>query len=201
LRASSPRRSAKILFVRSHTLNFRGSRLNLLRIQRSAKHGPRIRKAPSPTAAHPGQHPHETSCPRAARYAVSVRRPPAPSGLARGPRPADRQLCRRGRQAPQTRQPHCGSGGRGGGNFLIPEIAHRARRETAYREIGALIDAERLATNSICWRPGGTHSNASPAISASFVPAFTGSAQEGLQQPVSKVMPCRPPYRDRILDR
>jgi len=31
------------------------------------------------------------------------------------------------------------------GNFLTPEIAHTARRETAYREIGALIDAERLA--------------------------------------------------------
>jgi hypothetical protein len=36
--------------------------------------------------------------------------------------------------------------GRTGGNFLTPEIAHTARRETAYREIGALIDAERLAT-------------------------------------------------------
>jgi hypothetical protein len=35
--------------------------------------------------------------------------------------------------------------GKGGGNFLTPEIAHIARRETAYREIGALIDAERLA--------------------------------------------------------
>jgi hypothetical protein len=34
--------------------------------------------------------------------------------------------------------------GRTGGNFLTPEIAHTARRETAYREIGALIDAERL---------------------------------------------------------
>jgi hypothetical protein len=36
--------------------------------------------------------------------------------------------------------------GRGGGNFLTPEIAHTARREAAYREIGALIDQERLAT-------------------------------------------------------
>jgi hypothetical protein len=35
--------------------------------------------------------------------------------------------------------------GKGGGNFLTPEIAHIAPRETAYREIGALIDAERLA--------------------------------------------------------
>src|SRR6202048_973252 len=37
--------------------------------------------------------------------------------------------------------------GRGGGNFLTPEIARIARREAAYREIGALIDAERLATD------------------------------------------------------
>jgi hypothetical protein len=37
--------------------------------------------------------------------------------------------------------------GKAGGNFLTHEIAHTARRETAYREIGALIDAERLATN------------------------------------------------------
>ena len=37
--------------------------------------------------------------------------------------------------------------GRGGGNFVTPEIAHLARRGTAYREIGALIDEERLATN------------------------------------------------------
>src|ERR1700724_1281741 len=29
--------------------------------------------------------------------------------------------------------------GRRGGNFLTPEIAHIARRETAYREIGALM--------------------------------------------------------------
>jgi hypothetical protein len=34
---------------------------------------------------------------------------------------------------------------RTGGNFLTPEIARTARREAAYREIGALIDAERLA--------------------------------------------------------
>ena len=63
--------------------------------------------------------------------------------------------------------------GKTGGNFLTPEIAHTARREAAYREIGALIDAERLATNllvvhaarpSICSRPGGTHSNARRAI-------------------------------------
>ena len=32
--------------------------------------------------------------------------------------------------------------GKAGGNFLTPEIAHTARREAAYREIGALIDFE-----------------------------------------------------------
>ena len=32
--------------------------------------------------------------------------------------------------------------GKAGGNFLTPEIAHTARREAAYREIGALIDLE-----------------------------------------------------------
>ena len=32
--------------------------------------------------------------------------------------------------------------GRAGGNFLTPEIAHTARREAAYREIGARIDFE-----------------------------------------------------------
>ena len=43
--------------------------------------------------------------------------------------------------------------GRGGGNFLTPEIAHIARREVAYREIGALIDEERLATNLLSSMP------------------------------------------------
>jgi hypothetical protein len=43
--------------------------------------------------------------------------------------------------------------GKGGGNFLTPEIGHVARRETAYREIGALIDAERLATNLLSSMP------------------------------------------------
>src|ERR1700736_2415118 len=35
--------------------------------------------------------------------------------------------------------------GSAGGNLLPPEIAHTARRETPYRDIGALIDQERLA--------------------------------------------------------
>jgi hypothetical protein len=32
--------------------------------------------------------------------------------------------------------------GKAGGNFLTPKIAHIARRETAYREIGGLTDFE-----------------------------------------------------------
>ena len=39
------------------------------------------------------------------------------------------------------------------GNFLTAEIAHTARREAAYREIGALIDQERLATNLLSSMP------------------------------------------------
>ena len=51
--------------------------------------------------------------------------------------------------------------GRGGGNFLTPEIAHTARRETAYGEIGALIDAERLAEPPPVNGPSGAPSGAS----------------------------------------
>src|SRR3984893_10885788 len=36
---------------------------------------------------------------------------------------------------------------------VTPEIAHTARREAAYREIGALIDAELLATNLLSSMP------------------------------------------------
>src|ERR1700730_2254276 len=43
--------------------------------------------------------------------------------------------------------------GKAGGNFLTPEIAHTARPEAAYREIGALIDAERPATNLLSSMP------------------------------------------------
>ena len=43
--------------------------------------------------------------------------------------------------------------GKGGGNFLTPEIAHTARREAAYREIGAFFDAERLTTNLLSSMP------------------------------------------------
>lgn len=43
--------------------------------------------------------------------------------------------------------------GAAGGNFLTAEIFQIARREVAYREIGALIDVERLATNLLSSMP------------------------------------------------
>lgn len=43
--------------------------------------------------------------------------------------------------------------GRAGGNFLTAEIAHVARRESAYRELGAMIDESRLATNLLSSMP------------------------------------------------
>src|ERR1700736_1817865 len=78
--------------------------------------------------------------------------------------------------------------GRGGGNFLTPEIAHTARREAAYREIGALIDAERLATNLLSsmpltlnlLAPSGHAPERTSSCLIELLPAFTGSTQEGL---------------------
>jgi hypothetical protein len=76
--------------------------------------------------------------------------------------------------------------GRGGGNFLTPEIAHTARREAAYREIGALIDQKRLATNLLSSMPltfnllapwGHTLERASSYL-IELLPAFTGSARQ-----------------------
>ena len=43
--------------------------------------------------------------------------------------------------------------GRAGGNFLTSEIAHVARRESAYRELGAMIDEGRLMTNLLSSHP------------------------------------------------
>lgn len=43
--------------------------------------------------------------------------------------------------------------GRTGGNFMLPVIAALARRELAYREPGALIDENRLATNLLSSMP------------------------------------------------
>ena len=78
--------------------------------------------------------------------------------------------------------------GRGGGNFLTPEIAHIARRETAYRAISALIDAERLATNLLSSMPltfdllapwGHALERASGYL-IELLPAFTGAALQVL---------------------
>jgi hypothetical protein len=43
--------------------------------------------------------------------------------------------------------------GLAGGNFLTPEIAYAVRRELAYREIGAMIEEERLLTNLLSSMP------------------------------------------------
>ena len=76
--------------------------------------------------------------------------------------------------------------GRTGGIFLSPEIAHTARREVAYREIGALIDAERLATNLLSSMPlafnllapwGHALERASGYL-IELLPAFTGAARQ-----------------------
>jgi hypothetical protein len=76
--------------------------------------------------------------------------------------------------------------GRTGGNFLAPEIAHTARRETAYREIGALIDAERLATNLLSsipltfnlLAPWGHALERVSSYLIELLPAFTGAARQ-----------------------
>jgi hypothetical protein len=78
--------------------------------------------------------------------------------------------------------------GNGGGNFLTPEIAYIARRETAYREIGALIDTERLTTNLLSSTPL-TFNLLAPWQAAlerasgylrELLPAFTGNASQFL---------------------
>ncbi|MBA3727102.1 MAG: hypothetical protein H0W86_11825 [Armatimonadetes bacterium] len=74
--------------------------------------------------------------------------------------------------------------GKAGRNFLTPEIAHTARREAVYREIGALIDKERLATNLLSSMPltfsllapwGHALERASSYL-VELLPAFTGGA-------------------------
>ena len=134
--------SSRIPSVRSRAVNFCRYGLNLLRLHWSAKHGPGIRKAHSPTAAHPGKRSQETSGPRAARHAVPVRRPLAPGALARRPDlPIGSYLGEDGKRRKLGSRISVAAG-KAGGNFLTTEIAHTARRETAYREIGALIDFE-----------------------------------------------------------
>ena len=76
--------------------------------------------------------------------------------------------------------------GKAGGNFLTPEIAHTARREAAYREIGALIDAERLATNLLSsmplafnlLAPWGHKLERASSYLIELLPAFTGAARQ-----------------------
>ncbi len=76
--------------------------------------------------------------------------------------------------------------GKAGGNFLTPEIAHTARREAAYREIGALIDAERLATNLLSsmpltfnlLAPWGHSLEPASSYLIELLPAFTGPAHQ-----------------------
>jgi PD-(D/E)XK nuclease superfamily protein len=76
--------------------------------------------------------------------------------------------------------------GRAGGNFLTPEIAHTARREAAYREIGALIYADRLATNLLSsmplafnlLAPWGRSLERASGYLIELLPAFTGAARQ-----------------------
>ena len=132
---------AGILSVRSHAVNFRSYYLNLLRVHWSAKHGPGIRKAHSPPAAHPGQRSQKTSRPRAARSAVPVRRPFAPSVREDRNLPIGSYVGEDGkRRKLGSRISESAAGA--GGNLLTPEIAHTARRDAAYREIGALTRDE-----------------------------------------------------------
>jgi hypothetical protein len=133
-----------------HAVNFGRHHLNLLRAHWSAKHGPGSRKAHSPTAP--------TFSRNIAFTSRSIRGsgPPRVCSRRSGARTA---TCRSAAMSTRTASAaNSGSriaeaAGKAGGNFLTPEIAHIARRETAYREIGALIDAERLATNLLSSMP------------------------------------------------
>jgi hypothetical protein len=74
--------------------------------------------------------------------------------------------------------------GLGGGNFLTPEIARIVRREVAYREVGAMLDEQRVATNLLSSMPltfnlfapwQGELARASGYL-RELLPAFTGVA-------------------------
>ena len=76
--------------------------------------------------------------------------------------------------------------GNAGGNYLTPEIAHVTRREIAYREIGALVDKDRLATNLLSSMPL-TFNLLAPWVHAierasgclaGLLPDFTGTARQ-----------------------
>ncbi len=66
-----------------------------------------------------------------------------PIGVHRSPKGKRRKLGSRIHEA-HARQ---------GGNFLTPEIAKLAFRESVYREIGAMIDQDRLWTNLLSSQP------------------------------------------------
>jgi hypothetical protein len=144
---------SKILSVRSHAVNFCRHNLNLLSAYWSAKHGPGIRKAHSPLTAHSGQRSqkncvHEPLDPRfrsAARLLQALWR--EERGL-----PIGGYIGEDGKRH-QLGSRISNAAGAVGGNFLTAEIFHIARREVAYREIGALIDVERLATNLLSSMP------------------------------------------------
>jgi hypothetical protein len=78
--------------------------------------------------------------------------------------------------------------GNAGGNYLTPEIAQITRREIAYREIGALIDEDRLATNLLSSMPltfnlfapfVHKHENATATL-RKLIPDFDGVAVQTL---------------------
>ena len=139
----------------------------------------KIRKAHSPTAAHAGQRSQETSRPRAARYTVSA------ACLLQALWREDRDLPISSYVNEDGKRRKLGSrisqaAGKAGGNFLTPEIAHTARREAAYYEIGALIYAERLATNLLSSMPL-TFNLLAPwghTLERASLPAFTGAAHQ-----------------------
>ena len=78
--------------------------------------------------------------------------------------------------------------GRAGENFLDPEIAALAQRETCYREIGAMIDEERLFTNLLSSMPltfnlfGALRLNLelATAVITAVVPGFEGTVKQVL---------------------
>lgn len=72
--------------------------------------------------------------------------------------------------------------GKTGANFLTPEIAHVARREIAYREVGAMVDQDRLATNLLSsmpltfnlLAPLGMVEDRATCVLTELLPAFSG---------------------------
>ena len=160
LPALSSHRDLRNPAARSHAVNFCRHNLNLLRVHWSAKHGPGIRKAHSPTAAHPGQRsqkncvhePLDTRFRSAARLLQPLWR--------------EDRACR---SAPMsTRMASAANSG----NSSPPRSPIPPGARLPYREVAALVDAERwrqtscraCRSPSICSRPRGTLPNARRAI-------------------------------------